>query len=39
VKLLAEVQSFDIQAQENTMKAFPEIIAGIERLSERRTLS
>lgn len=30
-KLLAEVQAFDIQAQEKTMKAFPELVAGIDR--------
>ena len=32
-KLLAEVQAFDIQAQEQTMKAFPELLSGIERLA------
>jgi signal transduction histidine kinase/DNA-binding response OmpR family regulator len=30
-KLLAEVHAFDIQAQEKTMKAFPQFVAGIDR--------
>ncbi|ATC62722.1 hypothetical protein CMV30_01370 [Nibricoccus aquaticus] len=32
-KLLAEVQAFDIQAQEKTMKTFPELVTGIDRLA------
>jgi signal transduction histidine kinase len=31
-RLLAEVLSFDIQAQEKSMRTFPELVAGIERM-------
>jgi CheY-like chemotaxis protein len=32
-KLLAEVQAIDIQGQEETMKAFPEVVGEIDRLA------
>jgi signal transduction histidine kinase/DNA-binding response OmpR family regulator len=36
-RLLAEVQAFDIQAQEKSMKTFPELISVIDRMAGEET--